>query len=143
MALQIVSRYTYTYLYLPINFRIPHYYYATYNLTKIQDKSEEKNRKMQTHRQLVQTFLALANKESQAGASTPGGARSEESCMFSVLSQLKEAGAQLEEEHRQDMDRVQEELIKLCQNREEDLEIRLMMLEIIEVLNTVNYLILN
>ena len=63
--------------------------------------------------------------------------------MFSVLSQLKEAGAQLEEEHRQDMDRVQEELIKLCQNREEDLEIRLMMLEIIEVLNTVNYLILN
>ena len=98
---------------------------------------------MQTHRQLVQTFLALANKESQAGASTPGGARSEESCMFSVLSQLKEAGAQLEEENRQDMDRVQEELIKLCQNREEDLEIRLMMLEIIEVLNTVNYLILN
>ena len=96
---------------------------------------------MQTHRQLVQTFLALANKETQA--STLGGARSEESCMFSILSQLKEAGAQLEEEHRQDMDRVQEELIKLCQNREEDLEIRLMMLEIIEVLNTVNYLILN
>ena len=56
--------------------------------------------------------------------------------MFSILSQLKEAGAQLEEEHRQDMDRVQEELIKLCQNREEDLEIRLMMLEILEVSNT-------
>ena len=93
---------------------------------------------MQTHRQLVQTFLALANKESQTGDLTPGGARSEESCMFSVLSQLKEAGAQLEEEHRQDMDRVQEELIKLCQNREEDLEIRLMMLEIIEVSSTLN-----
>ena len=82
-------------------------------------------------RQLVQTFLAMANKES------------EESCMFSILSQLKEAGAQLEEEHKEDMDRVQEELIKLCQNREEDLEIRLMMLEIIEVLNTVNYFLLN
>ena len=77
-------------------------------------------------RQLVQTFLAMANKES------------EESCMFSILSQLKEAGAQLEEEHKEDMDRVQEELIKLCQNREEDLEIRLMMLEIIEVLSTLN-----
>ena len=72
-------------------------------------------------RQLVKTFLAMANKET------------EENCMFSILSQLKEAGAQLEEEHKEDMDRVQEELIKLCQNREEDLEIRLMMLEIIEV----------
>ena len=71
--------------------------------------------------QLVKTFLAMANKENPVGEGT---------CMFSILAQLKEAGAQLEEEHKEDMDRVQEELIKLCQNREEDLEIRLMMLEI-------------
>ena len=54
----------------------------------------------------------------------------------SILSQLKEAGAELDKEHREDMDMVQEELTRLCQNREEDLEIRLMMLEILEVLNT-------
>ena len=58
--------------------------------------------------------------------------------MTSILSQLKEAGAELDEKHREDMDRVQEELIKLCQNREQDLEIRLMMLEILEVLKTVS-----
>ena len=79
--------------------------------------------------QLVKTFLAMANKEDQEG---------EGNCMFSILSQLKEAGAELDKEHRKDMDRVQEGLIKLCQNREEDLEIRLMMLEIIEVLSTLN-----
>ena len=84
-------------------------------------------------RKLVNTFLAMANKESPERTRSP-----EENCMFSILSQLKEAGAQLEEEHREDMDRVQEGLIKLCQNREEDLEIRLMMLEIIEVLKMVN-----
>lgn len=74
--------------------------------------------------QLVKTFLAMANKEIPEGEGT---------CMFSILSELKEAGAELDREHRKDMDRVQEELIKLCQNREEDLEIRLMMLEILEL----------
>ena len=58
--------------------------------------------------------------------------------MTSILSQLKEAGAELDEKYREDMDRVQEELIKLCQDREQDLEIRLMMLEILEVLKTVS-----
>ena len=85
--------------------------------------------------QLVKTFLAMANEENQeeSTSSSPGGPR-----MTSILSQLKEAGAELDEEHREDMDRVQEELIKLCQNREQDLETRLMMLEILEVLKTVS-----
>ena len=102
-------------------------------LTKIQDKSKEKNHKMSS--QLVKTFLAMVNEENQEETSTPGGER-----MFSILSQLKEAGAELDRDHREDMDRVQEEITKLCQNREEDLEIRLMMLEILEVLNAVNVL---
>ena len=87
--------------------------------------------------QLVKTFLAMVNEENLEETSTPGAGGER---MFSILSQLKEAGAELDRDHREDMDRVQEEITKLCQNREEDLEIRLMMLEILEVLNAVNVL---
>ena len=81
--------------------------------------------------QLVKTFLAMASKENQDGARSRGSGWMR---MSSILTQLKDAGAELDKEHRVEMDRVQEKLIKLCQDREVDTEIRLMILEIIEVL---------
>ena len=83
-------------------------------------------------RNLIQTFLNLATEIADGTAST-AGREQEDKKMFEILREMKEKGPDLDHEHREEMNRVQAELTKLCQRRELNPEMRLMMLELIEV----------
>lgn len=87
-------------------------------------------------KQLITAFLAIAKElKNVRGTATISnevrGAQNKQ--LYQLCKSLKLMGQELDKEHKENMEKVQSELINLCQNIELDLEVRLMMLEIIEL----------
>lgn len=57
-----------------------------------------------------------------------------------ICKNLKSQGPRLDEEYKQEMDKVQTELVSLCQNVELDPTVRLEMLELIEVIRPLQFI---
>ena len=72
-------------------------------------------------RQLLTSFSRIAKDSENVPA------------LSQICRKLKVQGPRLDQEHRQEMDKVQEELVSLCQNVKLDPKVRLEMLELIEV----------
>ena len=90
-------------------------------------------------KQIIQTFLSMSKEitDKVTSARTNRVKRttfsSDVTKLYQLCKTLKLKGPELDKDYKQDMEKVQTQLISLCQMTELDVEVRLMMLEIIEV----------
>ena len=90
-------------------------------------------------KQLISTFLSISKeitdkvKSSRTNSVKRTNLSSHKTKLYQICKTLKLKGPEIDNDYKQDMEKVQTELINLCQMTELDVEVRLMMLEIIEV----------
>jgi len=90
-------------------------------------------------KQLISTFLSISKeitdkvKSSRTNSVKRTNLSSHKTKLYQICKTLKLKGPEIDNDYKQDMEKVQTELINLCQMTELDVEVRLMMLEIIEL----------
>ena len=81
-------------------------------------------------RKLTTTFLDIAKEIKDSTSKTDDEISHK---LSQLCKNLKIQGPRLDKDYKQEMDKVQVELVRLCQMQQVDLEVRLQMLELIEV----------